>query len=303
MMSEILKITLGTAQLGMPYGISGRPLADSPKELLDAARSLGVNTLDTAAGYGESESRIGEYLRANPEWQPKIVTKIIVKAIEPGELRRELVEKVDESLSKLNRQRIYGLLLHRFSDLKQNGAAIIEVLKELVQSGKVERIGVSVYSPDELDLALRHDVFKIFQGPLNVFDQRLLRSGLLEIVQATAKEFYARSVYLQGLFFLDENGLRKSLPQAVFYVKRLEALAGESGYSVADLAFLFVRDCLGVHSLVMGVKGVKQLKKNIDLLDKDGLPDRVRQKITEAFSLVPLEICDPRCWRKEGATV
>lgn len=71
--------TLGTVQLGMDYGL-GEHTQKPPKEaafaLLDRAAACGVNALDTANNYGDSERTIGEWLRMKrPEDRPYVITK------------------------------------------------------------------------------------------------------------------------------------------------------------------------------------------------------------------------------------
>ena len=58
-----MKIALGTAQFGLPYGLANKSGQVSIKEgelLLEAAKRFGINTLDTAIAYGVSEKRLGE---------------------------------------------------------------------------------------------------------------------------------------------------------------------------------------------------------------------------------------------------
>ena len=72
-------IGLGTAQFGMNYGVantSGRTPDNEAFEILDYAKKLKINTLDTAKAYGESEDVLGKYfLNANEKgWN--VVTKV-----------------------------------------------------------------------------------------------------------------------------------------------------------------------------------------------------------------------------------
>ena len=57
------KLALGTAQFGMNYGIgssSGRVPINEVKKILDYAKSINIDMLDTASAYGESEKTLGE---------------------------------------------------------------------------------------------------------------------------------------------------------------------------------------------------------------------------------------------------
>ena len=59
-------MVVGTAQFGMPYGIANQNgqmnFSDIPG-ILDLALGNGINSLDTAKAYGESEGSIGKYLK------------------------------------------------------------------------------------------------------------------------------------------------------------------------------------------------------------------------------------------------
>ncbi len=75
------RLTLGTVQLGMDYGIAntaGKPDYEKSAGILDAALEGGINAFDTAAAYGDSEAVIGRYFWSMPEGaaKPIIITKL-----------------------------------------------------------------------------------------------------------------------------------------------------------------------------------------------------------------------------------
>ena len=58
-----MKLTLGTAQFGLDYGVAntiGQVDKDETIKILTFAKQEGINTLDTAIGYGDSEKRLGQ---------------------------------------------------------------------------------------------------------------------------------------------------------------------------------------------------------------------------------------------------
>lgn len=73
------RLALGTVQFGMSYGISntaGQVPQDEVAKILDYCKANGIDTLDTARGYGESEAVIGQF-----DLSPfKIVTKLMGNA-------------------------------------------------------------------------------------------------------------------------------------------------------------------------------------------------------------------------------
>src|SRR5690349_2612636 len=83
---ELSQLMLGTVQFGMAYGIankSGQPAYEEARDILAAAYEGGVNCLDTAASYGNSEATIGRALQElGLREQFAVVTK--VPPVPPG---------------------------------------------------------------------------------------------------------------------------------------------------------------------------------------------------------------------------
>ena len=189
-----MRLALGTVQFGLDYGISnqaGQVGDDALDDILTLARQLGIDTLDTAQAYGNAESRLGSRHSAD---------FLLVDKLAPGILATEVAASVDNSLRQLARPRLDGLLLHRGQDASP---ALFERLMELQRQGKVGKLGVSVYSPDELDLWLSQGYpLQLVQLPANLLDQRFLRTGWLDRLQALGCEIHVRSLFLQGLLLM-----------------------------------------------------------------------------------------------------
>ena len=111
------------------------------------------------------------------------------------------------SLDRLRQDRVYGLLIHHGSDLLiPGGERLIELLSSLKRGGQVEKVGVSIYSGDELDGVLEKFVPDIVQLPLNIADQRLRNSGHLAKLDGLGVEIHVRSV-LQGVLLAAPDSL------------------------------------------------------------------------------------------------
>lgn len=189
-----MRLALGTVQFGLDYGISNRAgqVADDELDaILALARRLKIDTLDTAQAYGNAEARLGSQQTADFN---------LVSKLAPGITATEVVTAVEESLNRLDRPTLDGLLLHRSQDASP---ALFERIKDLQQQGKVGKTGVSVYSPQELDLWLEQGYpLQLVQLPANLLDQRFLRSGWLERLQDMGCEIHVRSLFLQGLLLM-----------------------------------------------------------------------------------------------------
>lgn len=254
-----MKIALGTVQFGLEYGIAnikGRVPEETAEDILGLARELGVDTLDTAAAYGASEEVLG---RTGVD-----VFKVISK-VPP---RTENIEKpanwvkrcIDQSLSNLRCQSLYGLLLHRPLDLLQsNGRELYDALVDIKRQGLAEKVGISVYGPDDLDKLATFD-FDLVQAPMNILDRRLKNSGWLEKLSKQGTEVHIRSAFLQGLLLMP-------IAQRPEYFKPWRNLLSEYDAWVAGQQLTPLQACIGylnghpeIDKIVVGVDTPEQLR-------------------------------------------
>src|SRR5262249_17350751 len=155
--------------------------------------------IDTAPLYGGSEESLGRALRAGDAFA--IVTK--TPWFGPGGVpanAEALTSAFQASLDRLRQERVYGLLVHRASDLLgPEGDDLFEAMRRLKQLGRVAKIGVSIYDARELEGVLARHQPDLVQLPLNVLDQRLLAGGQITRLKSAGVEIHARSAFLQGL--------------------------------------------------------------------------------------------------------
>ena len=197
-----MKLALGTVQFGQSYGVAnkvGQVSAAEAKAILEYAASNGIKMLDTAIGYGESEQRLGEI--GIPDWQ--VVSKIPAVPDGCGDISGWVSESVRSSLQRLGVPRLYGLLLHKpLQLLGADGGRIYAALQQLKGNGLVQKIGVSIYAPVELDDLYRRYNFDVVQAPFNLLDRRLIDSGWMSRLVDKGTELHVRSVFLQGLLLM-----------------------------------------------------------------------------------------------------
>jgi aryl-alcohol dehydrogenase-like predicted oxidoreductase len=197
-----VKLALGTVQFGLEYGIAnnqGRVSELVAKAILDHAWANGINLLDTAIAYGDSEHRLGEI--GIQSWQ--VVTKLPAIPEDCASVSAWVEDSVKQSLLRLHTTKLYGLLLHRPDQLLgEHGQTLFETLCNLKSQGFVEKIGISIYSPDELDTLCNQYVFDLIQAPFNVLDHRMIDSGWLGRLSTQGTEIHVRSVFLQGLLLM-----------------------------------------------------------------------------------------------------
>ena len=195
------KIAIGTAQFGMPYGIAnrnGQTPRDEAEKILSRAAEHGIDTLDTAINYGVSETTLGAIGVAN--W--KVVSKLPA-APEDMLLPGWLINAVHGSLQRLKIDQLEALLLHRPEQLLgDHGEQLYAALCDARDNGLTRKIGVSVYTTDELARLTQAYHFDLIQAPLNIFDRGLIQSGWLQSLADKGVEVHTRSAFLQGLLLM-----------------------------------------------------------------------------------------------------
>jgi len=260
-----VKLALGTAQFGAAYGIAGAgPLSEAEAELaLRLAAEAGIDTLDTAAVYGDSETVIG---RSPHRADFRIVTKLPpVTEREPRDFVRR---SVASSLERLRVERVHGLLVHRADDLLGvGGDALWSALAALRGEGLVKCIGASVYGPDELATLNERYGPDLVQLPLNVLDQRVLSSGLLPAMRAAGTEIHARSPFLQGLLVMPAGQRPAWTARWQPELAAVDDWVEASGLPAEGACLQFALRQEDVDRVVVGIDGTDQLK---GLLEQSG---------------------------------
>lgn len=196
------KLALGTVQFGLNYGIANQAGQVSQLEankIVQLAMDSGIDTLDTAIGYGNSEQCLG-YIGVE---KLNVISKLPSLPHDISDVDIWVKEQLHDSLRRLNTPKIYALLLHKPMDLiGGNGQALYRALLSLKEQGLVEKIGISVYSPHELNELIPIFSIDIVQGPLNIIDRRFQTSGWLHKLKDHNIEIHTRSAFLQGLLLM-----------------------------------------------------------------------------------------------------
>ena len=261
------------------------------------AEELGINCFDTAASYGDSEAVLGRYFKQHPRPGRQIVTKFKLDpsiSDSDAELENALRSQLEKSLQNLGTQRIPIYLLHQASDLHRYQKRLVNVLERLVRENLIGMAGVSIYTKDDLDQMMQHEVFQATQIPINLFDQRLIRSGHLDLMKERGIIVFARSVFLQGLFFMDPTDLPVELAGATPFLLELNRFAAQEQLSVAQLALSFVRDLPGITSLVVGSETTGQIRQNVTLAEGPPLSEKGHATaISTLFDNIPEIVYNP----------
>lgn len=262
-----MRLALGTVQFGLKYGIAnkqGLVSFDEAKKILEYAFPKGIDTLDTAFAYGRSEQILGEI--GVQRWQ--IVSKVPSVPEGCGDVFQWVNDCFNESLQRLKVKNLYGLLLHRPKQLLEPfGNQLYQSLLGLKESGLVQRIGVSIYDPTELDMFWYRYSFDIVQAPFSIFDRRLINTSWLPRLADQGTEVHIRSIFLQGLLLMEQNNRPLKFNQFLSLWSQWDSWLKETGYSPLQACICFALSFQEISKVIIGVDSLSQMKDIIDAIE------------------------------------
>lgn len=300
---SIPRLSLGTVALGLDYGIAnpaGRPGKEEAFAVLATALDAGISCWDTARTYGDAEELIGEFLQSRTA-PVTLVTKFKIgsESLDDSKVAIDAaVCSVRASLKALRVPSVPLALLHmeRHLPIVRVRKLLLLILDELKQMGLIMRGGISVDHPDEAVYFADEPVIDAMQVPINIFDQRLIQSGALAQMERAGKLVFARSVFLQGLFFVNPDHLAGNLQQAAEPLRQLGEIARGESVSVAQLAFSFVRDLPGISSIIFGAERSSQVNDTMGLYGGKAISDEGRDRLRTLYAAMPEEVITPAMW-------
>ena len=291
------RLTLGTVQLGLPYGLAnsvGQPSEAEAFAILDAAVAGGIKTLDTARAYGTSEDVIGRWRRQRSV-ACHVVTKLTpLTMVASEEMPSVARNSLREFALAIGGEPIDLVLAHRETDLLV--PAVRAVLEGAIQEGLIAAYGASVST---IDGALRlMDAVPIaaIQLPASLADRRF--EPVVDRANRLGTRVFARSIFLQGALLMKAAALPAHLALLKPALKVLLDVSMVTGISATELCLLAVRDRKGIDSLVVGVDSAHQLTAHIAAIDAAPLAREVTDQLDEAFGGLPDKVLDPGCWPK-----
>jgi len=290
-----VKLGLGTAQFGIDYGVTNLDGPVSREEILrilKVAEAAGISTLDTAAAYGDSEALLGETI-ASIATRFNVVTKLMplrATMIGPDEIATAR-EGVKQSLLRLKGCAISTLLVHDAADLlAPGGERLYDLLCSWREVGLVARIGASVYDARQIEALLERYDLSVLQLPVNVFDQRLLKAGVLAELEQRGVAVHARSVFLQGVLLSRPDALPKSFARWAPELERYREYLVARSVSTMQAAIGFAAALPAVETVLIGVTSSVQLDECVTAYRKGCGLD------LSEFASDDVDLLDPRKW-------
>jgi aryl-alcohol dehydrogenase-like predicted oxidoreductase len=257
----VTKLAIGTAQFGMSYGVADQiQQVDyyQVDRILSEARKLNIDLLDTAITYGDSETVLGSL----GVQDFRIVSKLPPLTYADEEIQSWVKAQIQNSLTRLKVPSLYGLLLHRPQDLiGQSGKKLKIILEHFRETGKVQKLGVSIYSPCELNQITDVMALDIVQAPLSLIDRRLETSGWLQRLCDNGIEIHTRSTFLQGLLLLQRDKIpRRFEPWQHLWDRWASELERNSLNALVEcLSYPLSLPC--IDRVVVGLNSIRQLRE------------------------------------------
>lgn len=245
---SVSPLGLGTVKIGRDQQVKypsdfSIPDDNAVRELLALARDLGINTLDTAPAYGNSEQRLGELLPDRHDW---VIVGKVGEIFENGESCFDFSAghtrmSVERSLRRLGRDYLDVVLVHSNGndmDIIRN-EAVCDTLQELKHEGLIRAVGMST---------------KTVEGGIWCVEN-------MDVVMATYNPLHTEELpVLERAARLQKGILIKKGLQS----GHADAAAGGSGIEQA-LRFVFDQP---VHSVVVGTISPKHLKQNAAIVEQ-----------------------------------
>ena len=280
------KLALGTVQFGMNYGINnqvGSPSDENISSILNFAFKNGIQTLDTAVAYGNSQKRLGEISKNDFQ----IISKFS-RVFNFNDLENELLK----SLSLLKINTIYGFMFHNADELIEN-PKMWNFLVKLKASNKIKKIGFSIYNEKQLNTILDLGFIPdIVQLPYSILDRRL-ENSLIKL-KMNKVEVHVRSVFLQGLYFKDVNNLSKNLQPLRSNLKKIHQICKSNNIKMSTLALNFVKQNKNIDKIVIGADSIEQIIENIESMNYNLSQDII--KLLYKINVVEKKLLNPVNW-------
>ena len=259
-----MKLALGTVQFGLDYGVanaSGRLTTPEANSILQRALVCGMDTLDTAIAYGDSEAVLGQLGVRN--W--KTITKLPALPDDCHDVTHWVRDQIQQSIARLGVTQLYGVLLHRPGQLLERmGPDLNEALRDIKAQGLTRKIGVSVYGPSELDSLFTAYDFDLVQAPLNILDRSLIESGWATRLHDAGVEVHTRSSFLQGLLLIPPSQRPAKFNRWKDVWNVWDEWLTREGLTPLQGCLRYVTNLSNIDRVVVGVDAVSQLNQIIE---------------------------------------
>lgn len=294
-----MKLCLGTVQQGLEYGVNnqhGKPSLEESVEVFHRAFERGIDVFDTARAYGDAEIIIGEYVKRYEEAKEiKYISKLRPNVFEAGDNYYEVIKREClDSLRRMGISKLYGYLLHTPEYIRN--PEIVDAMIRIKEEGLVENIGVSIYNIEDGEIAIQTNKVDFIQLPFSVFDQRGDTTGFLKRAKENGITIFARSAFLQGLFYANVDRLPERVEHAKNVLVDFNQMIEKYQVDRTETLIGFVKAQEYIDYLVFGVDNLEQLEEDIDVFNNKEIDDKVLNVIKDRYVKIEESIIIPSLW-------
>lgn len=283
------KIILGTVQFGLPYGINnkdGKPQEEKIFEILKVAYTKGIRLLDTAEIYGNASDVIGRFHK-----KTNIQFDVISKFKNTDDF---LVDYwVEKQLIRLDCGSLYACMFHTYEDYLGNPKAVKQLIN-MQSMGLIQKIGVSAYSNKQFEDVLSDSTIQLIQLPFNLLDNENQRGSLMTLAKTKNVEIHTRSVFLQGLFFMNPENVPEKLKPLQRELNCLHDVSKNYNIPINQIALNYVIFNKKIDNIIIGVDSIEQLESNLEIINKP-LPKEIID-IINRIKVINTELLNPSNW-------
>lgn len=285
----ISSIIIGTAQLGEAYGISSNKKHINIKDQLYFLNFLyknGFYNYDSAFAYKNSHNILGTWIKNN-NIHPNIYSKL-PKLHNAN--KAEINNIFFQSLKQLNLNDIRGLFLHNSKDILNSN--IKPFIEDIKKNNKIKSFGISIYEEKEIYFSNNID---IIQAPGNIFNQEIFSSDKINKLISDNVEIHIRSIFVQGLLFMQPNRIPKNLGTLIKPINYIQNFAKEINIDISILCILCVKKLMPKAKLVIGFENISQVSNFLKNQEKS-VNNSDLEEIIKFGKKNSHKLWDPRNW-------
>ena len=285
------KIVIGTAQFGMNYGIAnklGRISADEMSSILIYAKSKGINTLDTAIGYGDCHNKLGNLGIEELE----IISKFSHFGNDISQIKLNLLSQITKSLKELKISSFNTILLHSPNDLlNQYKYEVYDALISAKNNGLCKKIGVSGYCPKQIINLTKEFKIDVIQLPFNVFNNEIANDKILNYLKFSGMELHVRSIFLQGLLLMESHERNPYFDNWKELFEKWELWLKQNKISKLEGCISYVLQNKFIDKVVIGIDSKKHFCEILNVFKNSNT-----QTIPDIFSSSDQNLINPINW-------
>ncbi len=296
-----MKLSIGTVNFGLKYGINSQQLStEESLDCLSLAFNHGINSIDTASSYGCSEELVAMFIRLNNVKRKNIFITSKIARTNQFQLRdfeNFLYTELQKTLEKLNTDYIDTYLFH--DNELANNVEKLSLLKRLKKDNLVKNVGISVYTVQEAIDSINSKCIDVIQIPASIFDTRMKKAGVFELAFANNVKVDIRSIFLQGLVLRDSKMVPDYLYKARPLLNKFENFCKKNNISKFNLAVEYIKTLENVNNVIVGCDNKEQLKQLICAFDTNHCFNPLDfLELSEVFDDIDEEILMPNKWVK-----